>query len=183
MRLGGLLAVAACATIGAGGAEAQRVSIEAGMGAAVPFGAVAERWGVGLDYGVRAAVELTPRYAVYAGYSYTFFDLDPVDDMHAVDTGLAGGVTRSFPGAGRVVPWVRTGLLIHSLEIQGGAGTADDGRLGFEVGGGVMIRHKRLRALRANLGGGYRRYDARVLGPERETVSYLHAGGGFGIVF
>lgn len=177
-----LAVVAACVALGAGRAEAQ-VSVDARMGVAIPTGAVAERWGVGLEYGLGAAVELTPRYALYAGYSYTFFDLDPVDDLHAVDTGFAGGVTRAFPGTGRVVPWVRGGVLIHSLEIQGDALTGDDGGLGFEAGGGIMIRHPHRRALRANLGAGYRRYDARVLGSDREAVSYFTAGAGLAIVF
>ena len=166
---------AVCAAIAAGRAEAQALSVEAGMGLAVPTGAVAERWGVGLDYRAGAALELTPRYAVYAGYSYTFFDLDFVDDLHAADSGLATGVRRSFPGAGRLVPWVRTGLLAHSLELQGER-SEDDGGIGFEVGGGVMIPHRHRRAVRANLGVAYRRYGARVLGPDRETVSHFSAG-------
>jgi hypothetical protein len=182
MRLGWLAVVALCATIGAGGAEAQSLSVEAGMGLAVPTGAVAERWGVGLEYGAGAALELTPRYAFYTGYSYTFFDLDFVDDLHAVDTGFSLGVRRSFPGSGRVAPWVRSGLLIHSLELQGER-TGDDGGLGFEVGGGIMLRHKQRRAVRANLAVAYRRYDARVLGPDRETVSYFSAGVTLGGVF
>jgi len=153
---------------------------------AVPGGAVAERWGVGAGIGVQALVRLDPRYALYAGYSGTQFDLDVTDDVHAVDRGLAAGVVRSFPGAGGggVVPWVRVGVLAHRLSVvrRGDAGEESgpaDGSVGFDAGAGIDVR--RWRGVQPTLGLEYRRYSARVLGDEREDVYYggLRAGVSF----
>lgn len=182
------MAMVAGLTIGlVGSVEAQSripVSIEARFEAAVPRGAVAERWGPTVGVGLNAAVQLVPNYALYAGYSRASFDLDPVDDMHAVDSGFSAGLTRTLPVSGTaVVPWVKSGLLIHSLEIEGGARTGGDGRLGFEVGGGITIPNRRRPALPMSLGASYRRYGARVLGADREAVSYFSAGLGLIVAF
>jgi len=153
---------------------------------AVPAGAVAERWGVGAGIGVQAMVRLDPRYALYAGYSGTRFDLDVFDDMHALDSGLAAGVVRSFPGAGGggLVPWVRAGVLAHRLSVvrRGDAGEESgpaDGSVGFDAGAGIDVR--RWRGVQPTLGVEYRGYSARVLGAEREGVRYgaLRAGASF----
>jgi hypothetical protein len=153
-----------------------RFSIEPHLSLAVPRGAVAERWGVGAGIGVQASVGLDHQYALYAGYSGTQFDLDFIDDMHAIDRGLAAGVVRSFrwPGGGALVPWVRAGVLAHRLSVvrSGDAGEERDpadGNVGFETGAGIRVQGWKAQAM---LGLEYRGYSARVLGLERESVSY-----------
>ena len=162
-----------------------RFAIEPYFSLAIPGGAVAERWGVGAGIGVQAAVRLDHQYALYAGYSGTRFDLDIIDDMHAVDRGLAAGVVRSFPrpGGGALVPWVRAGVLAHQLSVvrSGDAGAGRDpadGNVGFEAGAGIRVQGWKAQAM---LGLEYRGYSARVLGPEREGVSYgaMRAGVSF----
>jgi hypothetical protein len=155
---------------------------------AVPGGAVAERWGVGAGIGVQAQVRLDPRYALYAGYSGTTFDLDIIDDMHASDRGFAAGVVRSFPGAvgGGLAPWVRAGVLAHQLSIvrRGDAGEESgpaDGSVGFDAGVGIEARGWRV--VQPTLGLEYRRYSARVLGTERESVYYGAIRGGVSFAF
>jgi hypothetical protein len=158
------------------------VSMNAGISATFPRGALGERWGMGLGFGARAAVQLVPRYTVYAGYSHTFFDLDPYDDLTAVDTGFSAGVARVFPLAGVAwEPWLATGLLLHDLKIEGTVDPQRDGQLGYEVGGGVGVPLRR--GFRATYGVGYRRYQARIQRTERETVSYISVEAGFDLSF
>jgi hypothetical protein len=158
---------------------------------------VAERWGVGAGMGVQASIWLNRSHALYAGYSGTRFDLDPIDDMHASDRGLASGVVHSFPGTGGrpLVPWVRAGVLAHRLSVvrRGNAGEESgpaDGSVGFEAGAGIGVQRNRIQAMlgpnyRAypTLGLEYRVYRARVLGAERETVSYVALRGGVTFAF
>ena len=160
-----------------------RFAVEPYLSLAAPRGAVAERWGVGAGIGVQAEVRLDQQYALYADYSGTQFDLDFIDDMHAVDRGLAAGVVRSFPrpGGGALVPWVRAGVLAHQLSVvQRGDAESDpaDGNVGFEAGAGIRVKGWKTQAM---LGLEYRGYSARVLGPEREGVSYgaMRAGVSF----
>ena len=155
---------------------------------AVPGGAVNERWGVGAGLGVQASARVGQQYAIYAGYSGTRFDLDIIDDMHAIDHGLAAGMMRSFPkgGGGVSVPWVRAGMLAHRLYVvrRGDAGEESgpaDGRVGFEAGAGIDVHSSR--GVQATLGLEFRRYRARVLGPEREVVSYRALRGGLIFAF
>jgi hypothetical protein len=97
--------------------------------------------------------------------------------MYALDRGLAAGVVRSFSRAdgGALVPWVRAGLLTHRLSVirHGDAGEESspaDGSVGFEAGAGIGLRGRR--AVQPTLGLEYRSYSARVLGADREGVSY-----------
>lgn len=165
-----------------------RFAIDPYLSLAVPGGAVAERWGMGAGLGVQASVRLDQRYALYAGYSGTRFDLDFIDDMYALDRGLAAGVVRSFPGlgAGAVVPWVRAGVLAHRLSVvrNGDAGEERgpaDGGVGLDAGAGIGTRH--WSRVRPTLGLEYRGYNARVLGNEREGVSYVALRTGLTLAF
>ena len=139
-------------------------------------------------WGCKAPVRLDRSHELYAGYSATQFDLDPIDDMHASDRGFAAGLVRSFPQAGGrlLVPWVRAGALAHRLSVvtEGNAAGEEngpaDGSLGFEMGGGIGVTRK---MVRSTLGFEYRGYRARVLGTEREAVSYFSFRAGLGIAF
>ncbi len=148
-------------------------------------------------WGCKAPVRLDRSHELYAGYSATQFDLDPIDDMHASDRGFAAGLVRSFPQAGgrSLVPWVRAGVLAHRLSVvrRGNAGEESgpaDGSVGFEAGAGIGVQRNRIQAMlgpnyRAypTLGLEYRVYRARVLGAERETVSYVALRGGVTFAF
>jgi len=169
------------------------ISLEARLGLTFPKGAVAERWGTGLGYGVEAAARFVPHVALYAGYSRSFFDLDFLDDMRAHDSGFAVGLKGDLPLAhfseARVAPWLATGLLVHAMEIRGTNLPRDDRQLGLEVGAGLAVR-----ASREPFGGlplvpgsswglRYRRYESRILGSEREAVSYLTVTGALSVSF
>jgi opacity protein-like surface antigen len=156
------------------------LSVEVRAEAAFPRGALDERWGVGVGFGVSATIQLVPNYGLYGGYSRTTFDHDADAGLRAVGSGSSIGLTRAFPVAGlALVPWVGSGLLIHDLRIEGAPAADGDSQLGFEVGGGVAV------ALTPNIrltpGIGYRQYGARILGAERETVQYFSAGVGLNV--
>jgi opacity protein-like surface antigen len=158
------------------------LSAEVRAEAAFPRGAMEDGWKTGVKFGVSATVQLVPNYGLYGGYSRTVFDHDADAGLRAVDSGLSLGLTRAFPVAGpALVPWVGTGLLIHDLRIEGAPATSGESQLGFEIGGGVAV------ALTPNIrltpGIGYRQYDARILGVERETVQYFSAGVGLNVGF
>jgi hypothetical protein len=186
-RIGSLLAGALIALSGAGPAAAQstgRVTLDASPYAAVPTGAVAERWGLAFGFGANAAFDLVPNYALYGGYSRVIFDIDPFDELRAVDSGYSAGLTRRFPTASLgVLPWVATGLVLHDLEIRDGTATGGGSRPGFEVRSGLLSGPRFIPHLRGTVELGYRQYGARVLGPERETVSYFIGGIGFSANF
>jgi len=169
----------------AGEAAAQSpipLSVEVRADAAFPRGALEERWGTGIGFGVNATVQLVPNYGLYGGYSRTVFDTDVADVQSAVISGFSVGLTRSFPVAGpALVPWVGTGLLIHDLTIEGRPGGGSDSELGFEVGGGVAVALTP--RVRLTPGIGYRQFGARVLGAERETVQNFSAGVGLNVAF
>jgi opacity protein-like surface antigen len=160
-------------------------SVEARAEAAFPRGALDERWGMGAGFGVNATVQLVPNYGLYGGYSRVVFDLDPLDDLQAVDSGFAIGLTRAFPVAGpAIVPWIGSGLLIHDLQLRDRVDdrtASGDSQLGFEIGGGVAVALSR--NIRLTPGIGYRQYGARILGEERETVQYFSAGVGLNVGF
>ena len=173
-------------------------AVEPQFSIAFPRGAIAEHWGLGVGLGVQFSVLLDQRYALYAGYSGTEIGRNLTGGDHAIDRGLAAGVVGSFPGAGGrpVVPWVRAGVLAHQLAVvrRGDAGEETgpaDGSVGLEVGAGIGMQrtpsHARLgrSAVRAypTLGLDYRAYRARVLGPERESVSYVALRSGVALAF
>lgn len=182
------LVVVGLAGGGAGSAAAQSwgpLSVEARLDAAFPRGALAERWGTGIGFGVTAAARLLPSASLYAGYGYTRFDLDFLDEVHAVDSGFSGGLrlARAVPlGEVAVEPWAAAGLLLHEVEIRGSS-TAEggDSRPGFEAAGGVAVMLPY--GLRFTTRLGYRQYDGRILSTERERVSYFSAGTGIGVSF
>jgi hypothetical protein len=157
-------------------------SVEARAAAAFPRGALDENWGTGVGFGVTATVQLLPNYGIYGGYSRTTFGADDNGLANAVDSGFAVGLTRAFVVAGpALVPWVGTGLLIHDMEVAGVANAGGDSQLGFEFGGGVAAALTP--RVRLTPGIGYRQYGVRLLGAERETVSYFSIGIGLNVAF
>jgi len=85
-----------------------------------------------------------------------------------------------------VVPWVRAGVLAHRLSVvqRGDAGEESgpaNGGAGLDLGVGIGTR--RGVRVRPTLGLEYRGYRARVLGNEREGVSYVALGTGLSFAF
>lgn len=138
----GLLAAVAALTF-AGAAEAQTLplSFEVRGGFAIPTGDFEEGLETGVTVGANATFNITPMLGIYAGYSWTQFGVEDLDDVDVTDSGLDAGVKASFglPGF-PVMPFLKGGLVYHSLEISDGEDEeSSDTELGFEVGGGFTL--------------------------------------------
>lgn len=185
MLTGRFVAVAAmAAAFGSAGAAAAQspvpLGVEARVAAAFPRGALEDVVGTGVGFGVNAAVQLLPNYALYAGYSRTSFGIED-DDHNLIDSGFSVGLSRGFPVSPAVMPWVGVGLLVHDLSLDSGETLDADSQLGFEFGGGVALAVAP--RVRVTPGIGYRQYSARLAGPERDTISYFTAGVGLNVAF
>jgi len=130
-----LTAAFAAATF-AGTAQAQMrspLSVEVRASAAIPTGDFATGIGTGYGIGADAHFALTPQLGIYAGYSYTGFDYDNVDDT-LNETGIDAGVRAALGSGATFTPYVRGGLVYHKLENDFGK---SDSKAGFEVGAGL----------------------------------------------
>jgi outer membrane autotransporter protein len=145
-----VLAVLAVLAVAAAPAAAQRgIAMEvrggAGVGNYAQAGAEFEfapqpSFGAAVSYAVRPAVE------VYAGFSRTAFGCDngfcAGRGMTFTSTGVDAGVRLglSLPAS----PWVRLGVVSHTLDFSSTAGDPRSGEsasgVGFEAGAGVEAR-------------------------------------------
>ncbi|HEX6749564.1 MAG TPA: hypothetical protein VF092_19875 [Longimicrobium sp.] len=111
----GLFAAAALAA-GTGHASAQGnlpISIEARIDAGIPTGDFADGFDVGVGWGVFGAIDLTPNFAIYGGYSQFSFDVKDTD-LNAKDDGFdLGGRVLLGTGAGVWTPFGQFGVLFH----------------------------------------------------------------------
>ena len=131
------LAAVALANQDAGAQLRSPVSFEVRASAAIPTGDFADvAGGIGTGYGIGATGEfaLTPMLGIYAGYSYTGYDLDNVDDT-LNETGIDAGIRANLgSGLGAFTPYLKGGIVYHQLETDL---FERDEKLGFEVGGGL----------------------------------------------
>jgi outer membrane autotransporter protein len=145
-----LSALAVALAVAASPAAAQRgiaVEVRGGAGVGNYAGAGAEfelapqpSFGAAVSYALRPAVE------VYAGYSRTEFGCDggfcAGRGMTFTSSGVDAGVRLSLPVA--AAPWVRLGVVSHTLDFASSSGEPRSGEsssgVGFEAGGGVEAR-------------------------------------------
>jgi hypothetical protein len=133
----GLFAIAALAS-GGGRAAAQGtlpISLEARIDAGIPTGDLGDAVDVGLGWGVQAAFDLTPNFAIYGGYSQFSFGLKDIDGENLKDDGFdLGGRVLLGTGAGVWNPFAQFGVLFHD-ETGFEAGLGAD----YPVGTGVSL--------------------------------------------
>ncbi len=118
MKMGFLagLVVAAGGGAGAGGAQAQSalaVSLEGRVDLAVPVGDSDELFETGVGFGVTGALQLTPLFGVYGGYSITTFDFPDSEDESETEGFEAGGRVTLGTGGGIYNPFFQIGVLFH----------------------------------------------------------------------
>lgn len=95
------------------------------------------------SFGATVSYAATQLVSVYAGYSRSSFGCETGfctgRDMTFTSQGIDAGVRLSLPVIAS--PWVRAGVVSHSLDAEGGTedGEAASG-FGFEAGGGVEMR-------------------------------------------
>lgn len=120
----GMVAAAALA----GRAEAQSalpLSVEGRLDLGVPVGDSNDVYKTGIGYGIDAALQLTPLFAVYGGYSRFDFDLDNSSGKRSSDGGEVGGRVTLGTGGGVSNPYFQFGALFHDGDtgLEAGLGT------------------------------------------------------------
>lgn len=97
------------------------VRIDAG----IPTGDAADGLETGFGWGLEAAFDLTPTFAIYGGYSSFSFDFEDTDVEADIDGFEAGGRVLLGTGGAVWTPYAQFGALFHEDEV------------GFEVGLGA----------------------------------------------
>jgi hypothetical protein len=123
----GLLAALALAC-GAERAVAQGtlpLSFGVRIDAGIPTGDTGDVLETGFGWGVEAAFDLTPTFALYGGYSSFSFDAEDTGDEADLDGFEAGGRVLLGTGGAVWTPYAQFGALFHVDEV------------GFEVGLGA----------------------------------------------
>lgn len=110
-----VLAVAALA--GAPGAQAQQLplSVEARLDAGLPVGDAADLYDQAIGFGIHAALQATPLFAVYGGYSRFEFDVEESrggGERKSEGLELGGRVTLGT-GGGIYNPFFQLGALVY----------------------------------------------------------------------
>lgn len=117
----------------------ERISVEGRLGLTLPTGDLSDAGGSsGLALGADVMYTFTPTLTGYAGISRDMFSCDDDEgcDDDFTSGGFQAGLKFLLARDGNALPWVRAGLLGHSLEV--GDNDSDLG-LGFEVGGGIDL--------------------------------------------
>jgi hypothetical protein len=123
----GLLAVAALAA-GAGRAQAQGtlpLALEVRLDAGLPMGDFKDQVKAGLGWGVDAAIDISPNFSIYGGYSSFDFDVRSSTITLRDDGFDLGGRVLLGTGGGMLTTFAQFGALFHN------------GDTGFEAGLGA----------------------------------------------
>lgn len=133
--IAGLLAVVAL-TAGTGRASAQGtlpVSFQVRLDAGLPIGDFKDVTKPGLGWGVDAAIDLSPNFAVYAGYSSFDFDVRSSTVTVRDDGFDVGGRVLLGSGGGTLSSFAQFGALFHNDD------TGFEAGLGFEYPVGPAV--------------------------------------------
>lgn len=150
--------VAALAALGiAGGASAQSLPLSLEIRGGLPFATgqfqdvgedIGDGLGPGYTLGGSVTLDVAPRIGVYAGYTYTHFQVKDFEGIGVNTDGFDAGVRLGLPTTTGLGPWVKGGLVYHDAEVvydddvqvDPGNVRVSDRELGFEVGGGIDVR-------------------------------------------
>ncbi|HEV2148489.1 MAG TPA: outer membrane beta-barrel protein [Longimicrobiaceae bacterium] len=152
---GTLAAFAALAIAGSASAQSLPLSLEIRGGLPFPTGElndvgndIGDGLGPGYTLGGSVTLDVAPRVGVYAGYTFTRFDVEGFEEIGLRTDGFDAGLRLALPTTTGIGPWVKGGLVYHDAEVlfdeevQSNPREIDvsERKLGFEVGGGVEIR-------------------------------------------
>lgn len=123
-----------------------QAGVEARAGVAIPTGDFADAASLGIGLEGTVLLAFTPMFSAYAGYAWNRFGCDDEfcgggEDVDFTDSGFNLGVRGSFITGGPFEPWVRAGIVFHSIELSASddnvsASIESDRGTGFEIGGG-----------------------------------------------
>lgn len=116
-------------------AQRGRFALEARAGAAMPTGHLEDAFAeTGFSISADAMLNLTRRFTAYGGLSLDEFGCDgPCDGP--TSQGFQTGLKFLFTPEGRVLPWIRGGLIGQRLETD----SKTDLSFGYEAGAGADI--------------------------------------------
>ena len=138
------LLVALSVAAGAGHAAAQGtlpLSIGVRSDAGIPVG------DAGFGFGVEAAWDLTPNFAIYGGFSQFQFDIDDIDAEVEENGFDLGGRVLLGTGAGVATPYAQFGVLFHEDEVGFEAGLGADYPVGNSLSLTPMVRYRSIEDL------------------------------------
>ena len=118
-------------------------SIEGRLDAGIPVGDDSEDLDVGLGWGVNAAFELTPTFAIYGGYSRFDFEIEDTDVEVEEEGWEVGGRVGGF-GGGVVDPYIQFGALFHDDETGFEVGLGGDYGVGSNLAVTPMVRYRNI---------------------------------------
>ena len=139
------LVVAAAALAGAGGAQAQStlpISVEGRVDLGVPVGDSDDLYETGVGFGVTGALQLTPLFGVYGGYSVFTFDFPDSEDESETDGFEAGGRVTLGTGGGIYNPFFQLGVLFHDEDTGLEAGLGGYYPVGRNLSLTPMVRYR-----------------------------------------
>jgi opacity protein-like surface antigen len=144
--IAGLLAVTALAA-GAGRAGAQGtlpVSVEARLDAGLPIGDFKDAAKAGLGWGVTGAFDVSPNFAIYAGYSSFDFDVKS-STLTVRDDGFdVGGRVLLGTGGGVMTTYAQFGALFHNDDTGFEAGLGAEYQVGPAVTLTPLARYRKI---------------------------------------
>jgi len=144
------LLVALAVAAGAGHAAAQGtlpLSIGVRIDAGIPVGDASDALETGFGFGVEAAFDLTPTFAIYGGFSQFQFDIED-SDVEVEENGFdLGGRVLLGTGAGVATPYAQFGVLFHEDEVGFEAGLGADYPVGNSLSLMPMVRYRSIEDL------------------------------------
>jgi len=145
--IAGLLTVAALAG-GAGRAQAQGnlpVSVQVRLDAGLPTGDFKDAVKAGLGWGVDGAVDLSPTFSLYAGYSSFDFDVRS-STLKVRDDGLdVGGRVLLGSGGGILTTFAQFGALFHNGDTGFEAGLGGEYPVGPALALTPLVRYRKIK--------------------------------------
>lgn len=141
-----LLLAASSLALAAPAAAQLPVSVELRLDAGIPTGDAADVVDTGVGFGVRAALDVAPTFAIYGGYSQFRFDFDDDTVLGGGDIELEGfelgGRVGLGTGGGVANPYVMLGALFHEEETGLEAGLGADYAVSYNVSVTPEVRYR-----------------------------------------
>jgi hypothetical protein len=138
------LVMAVAALAGAGGAQAQSlpISVEARLDAGLPVGDAADVYDQAIGFGIHAALQATPLFALYGGFSrFEFEREDDFDDRKSEGLEFGGRVTLGT-GGGIANPFFQLGALVYDDDTGLEAGLGGFYPVGQNLSITPMVRYR-----------------------------------------
>jgi len=158
-------------------AQGTPISIDARVGAVLPFGDWGNLARTGTEVRGGVTFHASSIIGIYGGYGWARYDTESgLGDGHWTEQGFNAGVNaRIVPrDGGSLVPFFRAGVIVHQLSATDAGGTVKgDHKVGVEVGTGVEFQVRPRITVMPTVG--YSQFDP---GVANFDVTNIHLGVG-----